>query len=124
MHGETIKHRFYMELDLQSLLGLHVHSCTHWLRPIIPFPHLGSYSRALLVSQDRRLLFVTHCHQGSTDDSGDAVGQKMAIRYEDGYISLEHRARIISPLRVAKTGRNHLNEEFTPLLPTGIGERF
>jgi hypothetical protein len=37
-----------------------------------------------------------------------------------------HRARIISPLplRVAKTGRNHLNEELTPLLPTGIGERF
>ncbi len=35
-----------------------------------------------------------------------------------------HRARIPStlPLRVAKTGRNHLNEEFTPLLPTGIGE--
>jgi hypothetical protein len=28
------------------------------------------------------------------------------------------------PVRVAKTGRNHLNEEFTPLLPTGIGERF
>jgi hypothetical protein len=28
------------------------------------------------------------------------------------------------PLLVAKTGRNHLNEEFTPLLPTGIGERF
>ncbi len=25
---------------------------------------------------------------------------------------------------VAKTGRNHLNEEFTPLLPTGIGEIF
>ncbi len=24
-----------MELDLQSLLGLHVHSCTHWLRPLI-----------------------------------------------------------------------------------------
>ncbi len=22
-----------MELDLQSLFGLHVHSCTHWLRP-------------------------------------------------------------------------------------------
>jgi hypothetical protein len=28
------------------------------------------------------------------------------------------------PLRVAKTGRNNLKEEFTPLLPTGIGERF
>ncbi len=40
--------------------------------------------------------------------------------------SVYHRARIISPLplHVAKTGRNHLNEEFTPLLPTGIGERF
>jgi hypothetical protein len=25
---------------------------------------------------------------------------------------------------VAKTGKNHLNEEITPLLPTGIGERF
>ncbi len=41
-------------------------------------------------------------------------------------LSTAHRARIPSPLplRVAKTGRNHLNEEFTPLLPTGIGERF
>jgi hypothetical protein len=28
------------------------------------------------------------------------------------------------PLRIAKTGRNYLNEEFTPILPTGIGERF
>ncbi len=37
-----------------------------------------------------------------------------------------HRPRILSPppLCVAKTGRNNLNEEFTPLLPTGIGERF
>jgi hypothetical protein len=25
-------------------------------------------------------------------------------------------------LCVAKTGRNHLNEEITPLLPTGIGQ--
>ncbi len=23
----------YMELDLQSLFGVHVHNCTHWLRP-------------------------------------------------------------------------------------------
>jgi hypothetical protein len=37
-----------------------------------------------------------------------------------------HTARIPSPLPlcVAKTGSNYLNEEFTPLLPTGIGERF
>jgi hypothetical protein len=27
-----------MELDLQSLFGLHVHSCTHWLRPSNPPP--------------------------------------------------------------------------------------
>jgi hypothetical protein len=28
------------------------------------------------------------------------------------------------PLGVAKIGRNHLNEEFTSLLRTGIDERF
>jgi hypothetical protein len=50
-----MKHRLNMEVDLQSLFGLHVHSCTHWLRP----RNLGSYTRALLVSQDRRHLFVT-----------------------------------------------------------------
>jgi hypothetical protein len=34
-----------MELDLHSLFGLHVHSCSHWLRPRNPHPHpphLGS----------------------------------------------------------------------------------
>jgi hypothetical protein len=38
-----------------------------------------------------------------------------------------HRAQTHSPLplRVATTtGKNHLKEEITPLLPTGIGERF
>jgi hypothetical protein len=49
-----------MESDLQRLFGLHVHSCTHWLGPgKPPPPHLGSYTRALLFSQDRRHLFVT-----------------------------------------------------------------
>ncbi len=28
------------------------------------------------------------------------------------------------PLRVAKTGKNHLSEEINPLLLTGIGERY
>ncbi len=42
------------------LFCLNVHSCTHWLRPRTPPPpHLGSYTRALLVSLDRRHLFVT-----------------------------------------------------------------
>ncbi len=52
-------HRLNIELDLQSLFGLHVHSCTHWLRPRNPPPPaFGLYTRALLVSQDRRHLFV------------------------------------------------------------------
>ncbi len=46
-----LQHRKNMELDLQSFFGLHVHSCTHWLRPRmqpsrpppIP-PHLDSYT--------------------------------------------------------------------------------
>ncbi len=50
-----------MELDLQSLLGS---MCTAVLfgwdpaSPSLP-PHLGSYTRALLVNQDRRHLIVT-----------------------------------------------------------------
>jgi hypothetical protein len=39
-----------MKKDLQSLIVLHVHSCTHWLMPRNPPAHLGSYTRALLVS--------------------------------------------------------------------------
>jgi hypothetical protein len=39
----------------------------------------------------------------------------------------EHRPQGADPppllLRVAMAGGNHLNEEITPLLPTGIGER-
>ncbi len=30
--------RLNMELDFQSVFGLHVHSCTHWLRPRNPPP--------------------------------------------------------------------------------------
>jgi hypothetical protein len=63
-------HRLNMKLDLQSLFGLHGHSCTHWLwlrprNPPAPPPpqHLGSYTSAILVSQDRRHLFVTPWYQ-------------------------------------------------------------
>ncbi len=34
----ALMHRLNMELDLQSLFGLHVYSCTHWLRPRNPAP--------------------------------------------------------------------------------------
>jgi hypothetical protein len=41
-----------MELDLQSLFGLHAHSISHWLRPRKPFPRiLGSYMITLLVAK-------------------------------------------------------------------------
>jgi hypothetical protein len=37
-----------MDLDLQSLFGLHVHTCTHWLRPRNPpppSPRIGTHIR-------------------------------------------------------------------------------
>ncbi len=46
-----------MELDLQSLFGLHVHSCAYWLRPRTHPLRIWAHIR--LVSQDRRHLFVT-----------------------------------------------------------------
>jgi hypothetical protein len=50
-------HRLNMESDLQSLFGLHVHAQLSLLaetpQPPASLKHLGSYRRALLVSQDR-----------------------------------------------------------------------
>jgi len=37
-----------MELDLQSLFGLHVHSSTHWPRPrnpLLPSPSIWAHKR-------------------------------------------------------------------------------
>jgi len=52
-----------MELDLQRLFGLHVYRTAVLIGrdPATPplSPHLGSNTRALLVSQERRHLFVT-----------------------------------------------------------------
>jgi hypothetical protein len=64
-----------------------------------------------------------------------ADNQAVAVGFSATYVQIldlvdavagTHTARIPSPLPlcVAKTGSNHLNEEFTLLLPTGIGERF
>ncbi len=54
-------HWLNMELDLQSLFGLLFTAVLIGLDPAKPLlpPHLGSFSKALLVSQDRRHLFVT-----------------------------------------------------------------
>ncbi len=66
-------HSLNMEVDLQSYWGSmsrDVHSCTHWLRPrnSPPPPHLDSYYEGLLVSKDRRHLFVTTWPQCSVSE--------------------------------------------------------
>jgi hypothetical protein len=48
-----------MELDLRSLFGLHVYTVQLYSLAETPSPPFGSNLRALLVSQDRRHLFVT-----------------------------------------------------------------
>jgi hypothetical protein len=58
-----------MEVDLQSLFGLHV-MCTavlnHWRRPRnSPSPPAFGYGGAKLVSKDRQYLFVTPYCTGS-----------------------------------------------------------
>jgi hypothetical protein len=59
-------HRLNMEVDLKVYLGSmsrDVHSCRYslaaTLQPPPILPHWDSYTRALLVSKDRRHLFVT-----------------------------------------------------------------
>jgi hypothetical protein len=54
-------HRLNMELGLQSLFWApSAQLCSLAETPSIPLPsHLGSYTRALMVSQDRRHLCVT-----------------------------------------------------------------
>ncbi len=64
-------HRLNMELDLQKFIWAPVYNCTHWLRlrnSSLP-PHLGSCTRSLLVSQDRRHLSVTPCFPPSIHSS-------------------------------------------------------
>ncbi len=57
-----LSHRLNMELDLQSLFGLHVHSCTYWLRPRNhPPPRIWAHKPRRYWSAKicRRDLFVT-----------------------------------------------------------------
>jgi hypothetical protein len=62
---DVSSHRLNMEAVCLGSMSRDVHSCTHWLRPRNPpsSPALDSYTRALLVSKDRRHLFVTPCYQ-------------------------------------------------------------
>jgi hypothetical protein len=58
-----LNHSLNMELGLQSLFGLlaRLYSLAETTQPppLPPAPHLVSYTRAILVSQDRQHLFVT-----------------------------------------------------------------
>ncbi len=64
-----------MELDLQSLFGLHaqLYLMDETMQPL---SHIWAhtvpilYERALLVSQDKRHLFVTHCLTGTPSIRG------------------------------------------------------
>ncbi len=58
-------HRLNMVGRSPKLFGLHVHSCTRWLRPCNPPPPRNwAHSRGCYwVSLDRRHLFVTPCCQ-------------------------------------------------------------
>jgi hypothetical protein len=58
-------HRLTLELDLQSLFGLQVYSCSYWLRPRSPLAFGLISEVSLLVSQDRRHHFVTPWLGGS-----------------------------------------------------------
>ncbi len=67
-------HRLNMEVDLQCLFGLHVHSCTHWLRTrntTPPPPPTAPETITLLVRQNyRRHLIVTPLTKVYTLDAG------------------------------------------------------
>ena len=46
VNPDRINHRLNMELDLRSLFGLHVLSCTHWVRPrTLPPPSIWANIR-------------------------------------------------------------------------------
>jgi hypothetical protein len=66
-----VKHMSNMEVDLQSLFGLNVTWCAQLLSlaetPLLPSsPSIWTrVTRALLVSKDRRHLFVTPCCKGT-----------------------------------------------------------
>ncbi len=77
-------HRLNIELDFQSLFGLlciQLYSLAE-IPQLPPFPmHLGSYMMAILVSQERRHLFVTPCLQTTTDQIQTSQSVQMPFIY-------------------------------------------
>ncbi len=85
----TSEHWLNMEVDLQSLFGL---LCTAvligWDPAIPPFPpHLGSHTRALLVSQARRYLaskWERFCRNSNVDRNSTSQRIRLKIRRRQG----------------------------------------
>jgi hypothetical protein len=62
-----------MEFYFQSLFGLYVHSCPHWLRPRTPPPPFGLiYEGAIGQPRYRRHLFVTPFFESGLTGSAGA----------------------------------------------------
>jgi hypothetical protein len=100
--------RLNMELDLQSLFLLHVHSCTHWLRPRnspLP-PHLGSYTRALFVISYSPMVVTTCLCGGYSRGKGSQHPVAYHI-YAAAYDSLESIPGLLKSLKTVsdKLGR-------------------
>ncbi len=90
-------------------------SWTTWRRPPGPSTaRRGSSSHCPWLSCP---LLMTH----SIMDSSEFFTSPSKIFFECSVWNI-HRVPTPPPLRVTKAGRNHLNEEITPLLHTGIGE--
>ncbi len=97
--GFHYEHMLNMELDLQSLFRLHdtwcaQHSCTVLIgwdpTPQPPInPHLGSYTRALLVSQDWRHLLVTPWLRGT--ESSDGYSVESPWKWEQYFLYVHYR---------------------------------
>jgi hypothetical protein len=69
-----------------------VPSCTHWLRPhnhSIP-PHLDSYKRALLVSQEIQHLFMHPLSQSNLKAADEAVLNNVHNKIHKYKITEEH----------------------------------
>jgi hypothetical protein len=77
-----------MELDLQSLFGLHVHLCTNWLRPRNPSPShriwahiLGRYWSAKIDDISLRPPSSTFCQSGQ--ELGQCLQQLFRLAFID-----------------------------------------
>ncbi len=97
-----------MEVDLQSLFGLHVTWCaqlyslaeTPQVATPSPIPpNLDSYTRAILVRKDRRHLFVTPCSYIISKKTTCPVSCALSLVPIFPRNTLEHRDGIFTLLR-------------------------